>query len=282
MFDLESLVGRAPGWLRRYAQRVATGRGVVGRLADAFRYRYAADEIPESPEVGEAEVRMVIGPANSAGQAHLLARAVEHTVPVAKVLAVRGIGADPFQPPTDLTIPVAVYQRARPWHESFEAFLERQTHLIWESGLPLLGRRWGPEPDAEIAHFRDRGVRCALYFHGSDIRPPSRHAASSRWSPFRDSPGVARILEDQAARNAHLAEQSGLPVFVSTPDLLQWVPGATWCPVIVEPARWRAVSVRRTRSGGPLVVAHAPSRSWIKGTAHIEPILRRLDAEGVI
>lgn len=81
--------------------------------------------------------------------------------------------------------------------------------------------------------------------------------------------------------NAALAAKAGVPVFVSTPDLLQWVPEATWCPVVVDPARWRVAAVTKSSPTLP-VVAHAPSHKWLKGTALIEPMLRRLSAEGVI
>ena len=81
--------------------------------------------------------------------------------------------------------------------------------------------------------------------------------------------------------NAALVAKAGVPVFVSTPDLLQWVPEATWCPVVVNPARWR-VAAATARSPGVPVVAHAPSHRWLKGTDLIEPMLRRLAEEGVI
>lgn len=196
-------------------------------------------------------------------------------------MAMRGIGQDPFQPHVDLNVPVAVFQRSASWHASFEAYLSSQTHLIWESGLPLLGRRYGSDVAREILQFAGRGVQGALLFHGSDIRPPSRHAASSPWSPFRDVTGPVRALEAVASRNAALVAAAGVPVFVSTPDLLQWLPGATWCPVVVDSARWRAAA-KKTSTTGPPVVAHAPSQKWLKGTDLVEPLLRRLSEEGVI
>ncbi len=178
-------------------------------------------------------------------------------------------------------MPTAVYQRSAPWHQGFEAFLAAQTHVVWESGLPLLGRRYGSDAALELVHFAGQGVSGALIFHGSDIRPPSRHAAQSAWSPFRDPKGPMRTLEETAARNAALAAEAGVPVFVSTLDLLQWLPESTWCPVVIDPARWRSAGATQ-RSEGPPVVVHAPSRPWLKGTDLIEPMLRRLAEERVI
>lgn len=281
MLDLVTLLDRAPHALRRLAYRVAAGQGVLGRWADAVRYRFSEDEVPALPRISDAAVRFVIGPANSAGQGYQWARAAERCLPAVAAFAMRGIGPDPFLPDVDLRVPVAVYQRSTSWHDAFERYLAQQSHVIWESGLPLMGRRYGSDVGKEIALLRESGVRGALLFHGSDIRPPSRHAAQSRWSPFRDAAGPTRALEETASRNEVLVAESGVPVFVSTPDLLQWLPDATWCPVVVNSAPWRAAPERK-RSGGPPVVVHAPSQAWLKGTNRIEPILRGLSDEGVI
>jgi hypothetical protein len=172
-----------------------------------------------------------------------------------------------------------VYQRSAAWHDRLESFLSRQTHVIWESGLPLLGRRY--DVAAEVARLSERGIRAALLFHGSDIRPPVRHAETSPWSPFREGSGPTRTLDEQAAANAALAAELQVPVFVSTPDLLRWMPEATWCPVVVDPATWRAAAAVRSPRRRP-VVAHAPSLGWLKGTELIEPLVRRLADEGLI
>lgn len=267
--------------MRRFAYRVARGEGLLGRWADAARYRFSEADVPILPQHVDAAIRLVIGPANSAGQGYQWARAVERYLPGVGATAMHGIGADPFLPETDLRVPVAVYQRSSVWHESLEAYLGRQTHVIWESGLPLLGRRYGSDVARELARLAEHGVHGALLFHGSDIRPPSLHAAQSEWSPFREKSGPTRALAETASRNAALVVESGLPAFVSTPDLLSWLPYATWIPVVVDAAAWRG-GVSRPQTARPLVVAHAPSNRWMKGTDRIEPMLRRLTDEGVI
>lgn len=280
MLNTPVFLDRAPAPLRRFAYRVAAGRGVLGRVADAVRFRFSEDEVPALPPVSDAPVRLVIGPANTAGQGYEWARAVEHHLQGVTALAWHGVVPDPFQPKVDVSVPMAVFQRSASWHTSFEAYLTHQTHVVWESGLPSLGRMFGSDVLREMAHLAERGVQGALLFHGSDIRPPSRHAAESHWSPFSDPKRPALSLEDDATRNAELAAKAGVPVFVSTPDLLRWVPGALWCPVVVDPARWRVVPTARQE--GPPVVLHAPSHSWLKGAGLIEPMLRSLSEEGVI
>ena len=278
MFDAAAAVERAPRPVRRLARRIADGEGILGRLADRLRHPYDPSEVPTLPHADDAAIRLLIGPNNTAGQAFLWARAVERELPAAAAVAVYGFGSDAFQAEVDLRIPEAVSLRDASWQADFEDYLASRTHVIWESGLPLLGRRYGSVA-AEVRRLTERGVTCGLLFHGSDIRPPSLHAAASRWSPFTSASRDVRILEVETARNAALAAELGVPCFVSTPDLVRWLPGSTWCPVVVDPTAWHAGS---SRGGGPPVVLHAPTNKWIKGTDLIEPMLRRLAEEGVI
>lgn len=281
MLDVATLLDRAPNGLRRFAYRMAAGQGVFGQLADAIRFRFSQDEVPDLPNPSSEPVRVLIGPTNSAGQAYRWARAFQQHLPGVAAISLQGTAASPFLPEVDVRVPVAVYQRSAVWHAALEEYLSSQTHVVWESGLPLLGRKFGSDVARELAYFLERGVQGALMFHGSDIRSPSRHAAQNRWSPFRDPSGPVRALEEGAARNAALATESRVPVFVSTPDLLQWLPNATWCPVVVDAVRWSSAATTGRRNGPP-VVAHAPSQKWLKGTGLIEPMLHRLAEEGVI
>jgi hypothetical protein len=281
MVDTLTLLDRAPAPFRRFAYRVAAGQGPLGRLADAVRFRYSDADIPDLPQTSTADVRLVIGPANTAGQGYEWARAVERNLPGVDALAMHGVVPDPYQPKVDLSVPMAVYQRSGTWHHRFEEFLATQTHVIFESAFPLLGRHHGSDVLRDIEYLSERGVHSAFLFHGSDIRPPSLHAQQNEWSPFRDPRGPMRALEDSAALNAAVVASAGLPAFVSTPDQLQWLPQATWCPVVVDPAWWRASAGLPRESRRPVVV-HAPSSTWLKGTDLIEPMLMRLADEGVI
>lgn len=278
MLDPSGLLDRAPRPVQRLGRRIAAGQGVLGRLADRVRYPYRHSDAPPLPPVPDTPVRLLIGPNNTAGQGYRWARAVSGSLPGAAAVSVYAFGSDAYGNPVDLRVPEAVSLRDPVWHAAFEDYLAAQTHVVWESGLPLLGRRYGMSPAAEVRRLAERGVAGALIFHGSDIRPPLRHAAGSPWSPFPHS-RVAAALEKETARNAALAAELGIPAFVSTPDLLRWLPGSDWCPVVVDPGEWRAGSAP---AGVRPVVAHAPSNSWIKGTPLIEPVLRRLDDEGVI
>lgn len=274
-------VDRTPGPLRRLAYRIASGRGVLGRLADRVRFRYTPADIPVLGQVPDAPTRIFVGPANSSGQAFEWSHAASRVLPLVGGTGMEGLDSGAYLPQVDIKVPYPVYLRAGAWHDAFEDHLKRYTHVMWESGLPLLGRRYQSDVAAEWEVLRREGLKGALMFHGSDIRPPSLHAQHEPWSPFRDKQGPVAALEDTVQANSRLMSRMGVPVFVSTPDLLRWVPQATWCPVVIDMERWNAAKIARRREGPPVVV-HAPTSPWLKGTALIEPILRRLDAEGVI
>lgn len=271
---------RLPRWVRHVLHSIASGRGFLGRLADRARFGAPPSGQPTLPKMSDAETRLVIGPANEAGQGWLWAVAVRENLTATDSLAVRGIGGSSFNPRVDYTVPLRAYMRSTVWQEAFEDLLSQQSHIIWESGLPLLGRRYR-DTGSEIEALTKRGLRGALIFHGSDIRPPAGHARTHPLSPFRQRKGEVGWLADASERNARLIETTGLPVFVSTPDLLEWVPGAEWCPVVIDVDRWAQVG-RSTSPNPRPVVAHAPSHPWLKGTDLLEPVLMRLDAEGVI
>lgn len=281
MASVMSLVDRAPAPIRRLVYRVASGAGLLGRLVEAVRFRPGGASGPALPRDDGAAVKLFIGPANSAGQGYEWARAVERTYSDTSAVALYGIGVNPFQQSADLTVPPAVHRRSAAWHQALEAYLIGRTHVVWESGLPLLGRLHGADVIREMEALSAHGVAGALLFHGSDIRPPRAHADVEPWSPFRGAPGATVALEAEAARHRQLVARSCAPVFVSTPDLMRWLPDATWCPVVVDSERWHPREERDTASAPPVVV-HAPSNGWLKGTSSVRPILRRLDDEGLI
>jgi glycosyltransferase involved in cell wall biosynthesis len=117
--------------------------------------------------------------------------------------------------------------------------------------------------------------------HGTDIRIPSLHRQRTEWSPYADSTVYLEGLEKRARKNVGFLTSIENEVFVSTPDLLLDLPTATWCPVVVDIDTW-ALSEQDSHAGSPLRVVHAPSVQTMKGTQLIEPVLRELEAAGII
>jgi len=234
-----------------------------------------------SPRTG-APARVLIGPANFAGQGRAWALALESAgVPAVSWAftadATFGFGADHVAPLGAVHRASRAYQRA-----AFAAVVGAVEAVVIEAGRPLFGRLHGYDPVREAAALADAGVRVALLWHGTDVRVPSRHAATHARSPFADADHARRTrqLESVALRNRRRLARFDGPVLVSTPDLLEDLPGAQWCPVVVEPGRW-AVAEPALRRAVPVVV-HVPSNPWLKGSALVEPSVRSAEADGVV
>ena len=252
------------GWLSRLAYRVYGG--------DA--------RAPQPTPAPEGDPRILIGPANYAGQGWEWARALEREFEglAARSLAVAVPGAHTFV--ADTTVSFPVYRHSRRWQQAERvAVLAGFDHVLLESLRPLFGGLY-PDVAAEMQALGDAGVSIAVMAHGTDFRSPRRHLAAHRWSPFSDDPRAKR-LQRAADANAVLATSSGVPLFVSTPDLLDDLPGATWCPVVIDLARWRTDAEPFAAARVP-VVAHIPSAARAKGTHLIEPALHRLQDRGLI
>ncbi|TDE96141.1 hypothetical protein EXU48_07880 [Occultella glacieicola] len=229
----------------------------------------------------ERDITVFIGPANHAGQGFRWARALEQADGNLAAVSFAPTRENGFAFEIDYTVPVGIYWDNEIWaRDQLEYLTGSFSHVLFEAEQPLLGLHLGEDFSAEAGRLRQSGVEVATICHGSDIRLPSRHIRDNPWSPFL-VPGYRKTkeLEVLARLNARRLADLDAPVFVSTPDLLDDVPTASWCPVVVDPERWR--SEPRTIPTRPVVV-HAPSRAAVKGTELIEPILEQLHADGLI
>ncbi|WP_404475511.1 glycosyltransferase [Microbacterium aerolatum] len=226
--------------------------------------------------------RLLIGPVNSAGQAFAWARAAERLPGVAAVNFMYRGAEEAFGFPADHAVSTAYFVQNRRWQRAQRRAVERGfTHVLFESGRRLFGTEDSVSDEAQ--RLIGRGLRAGLVFHGSDIRLPSVHADRESESPFRDGSYTdQQRLEAIAVENLRLLESAGLPVFVSTPDLLAYAPQSTWLPVVVDASVWAHAASQDPMERSRPIVVHAPSRARLKGTALVRDAARRLDAEGLI
>ncbi|HEY3558151.1 MAG TPA: glycosyltransferase [Kribbella sp.] len=229
----------------------------------------------------DAPVRLLVGPANFAGQGSRWARALEQQVPSTKATSFaffKGV----LDYPVDYGVPARTYRRNPRWRLNFFNHVVRNyTHVLLEAARPIFGPLHGPDGSYEIPHLLAKGLHVGLIAHGSDVRIPSRHVETEPWSPFPDlDDETVELLERNATRAAELFTSYPGQVYVSTPDLFDYVPNAVWCPVVVDVGMWR--------SDAPVlehklpVVAHAPSKSAMKGSELIDPVMERLAQRGLI
>ncbi len=231
---------------------------------------------------------VLIGATNSAGQAYEWARSLREAGIAATSMDLRSHD-NPFTHRVDHALPRAGIDTLDRKVQLLLHELVDRSAVIMESGIRIAAPETGDVPPRshgfrEARALRDSGTAVALLFHGSDIRRPDIHLRTHRWSPFANPRAAALTAElRKRTRVAHeeLAAWEG-PVMVSTPDLVPITPGSVWNPVVVDVNRFPAAARRHDPGDGPPVVLHMPSRSLLKGSYLIDPVLRGLAREGVI
>lgn len=139
-------------------------------------------------------------------------------------------------------------------------------------GESLIGARL-----TDVEWLRRAGKRVFFYFCGCDVRDPKviipREAVSACAACW---PVGCAANRDHAVEVALAADGC----FVSTPDLLEFVPGAALLPQPID-LQTPALAVPRSVSvDGVVRVAHAPSNRVIKGTVHVERAIAELREAG--
>ncbi|MFD2766179.1 glycosyltransferase [Micromonospora eburnea] len=231
--------------------------------------------------LGKTSVRLGLGPANYAGQAAAFAKAICRENPDVSAEVVMRKGPNTFVFPADVYIDIARLRRFDVQMEQLQRVIGRYSHMIVDAFLPVFGHLNGDSIQADLPALRRAQIKVALLAHGSDIRHPGRHLERHEYSLFRDAPdGILDVLTVRAERNRRIADEAGLPLFVTTPDLLEDLPTATWAPLVVDVQAWASDHpvMQRPRP----VVLHAPSARWTKGTDRILPVLNEMHDQGTI
>lgn len=250
---------------------------IVTQVAEEFEDLPVAPPLPA--DLPGTRHRLLIAPANYAGQAHAWAEAVTaHHEDVAAMNFRSGPEGTHFA--NHLDVDQVTFGSNLAWRTSWRAFVERTfTHVIIEANRPILGSTAGDGRWHE-AELRRRGIKVALLSHGSDARVPSVHAANERWHSYAAlEPKALEALEQRSSINlAHYNQFDGT-VFVSTPGLLAFVEKGTWLPLVVDVDLW--AGAKPLLSGARPVVAHIPS-STQKGSHMIDPVLSSMEQRGLI
>lgn len=269
---------RLPEFVNRWIDSIAENpTSLMGRLAGRALWTYEESDVPEPVRPPRAQPSVHIGPVNYSAQATQWARALTDRGVDAVNVAIEVPGGYSFD--ADSLVPPAVYEMSERWRDAAFARATEYSHVLIEAERSLFGRRFDRDLRREVHALQERGVSVAMMGHGTDIRLPRLHAELSAFSPYRDTDWYFGKEERDAQRNVALLTDLGVPIFVSTPDLIDFVPDARWCPVVIDPSRWER---SKRDHGGPLRVVHAPTNPRLKGTDLIEPTLARLQAQGVI
>lgn len=186
-----------------------------------------------------------------------------------------------FRHAVDQSVPNEYAAHSYAWQRKQQEAVQQFDAACIESGQPPFSRLLGGSTLAQITQLQAAGVKCALIFHGSDLRDPDRHIAAEPNSHFAVDGAFYSRMKETTARNRQLIRESRLPVFVSTPDLLSEVAGAKWLPVVVDVDLWAVDEEPLQHNSMPRVV-HVPSSSSVKGTDLIAGTLQQMHDSGVI
>lgn len=255
----------------------------------------------------------IIGPTNSANQATAWALALSAGRDTNFAHSLR-ISADPSKEWFTTNHEVRAIDRKEEVVRKLllsEVFMPMNI-ILMESLRPIFAFRKGGQGFAprhcidDILLLRRMGKKVGVIFHGSDIRDPLAHALGNPHSPFLATQSVqesdpesqqshleaqvlrpeAQLLHSSAAVNRELIPRlrsMGIPIFITTPDLVLEAPDAIWLPVVIDLPRFSRVADESPLfSAKKIRVLYLPSRSWIKSSEKILPILERLDKEGLI
>ena len=226
--------------------------------------------------------RLVIGMLNTAGQAREWANAVRrHTPATAESWGIKRPNESAIAFAVDRTYPLVDGAAAQAWKDLLQA-PTKPTHLIIESGKPMVIRGTFRRMLFQALTARRHGIRPALLFHGSDIRVPSMHAATHVDSPFHQSlDGLTEKLEAKAESIRRWLRVWPFPIFISTLDLKHYVPRGRWLPVVPDSSWFTPMSEISPERSRPCVL-HLPSRRVLFQSAQVDQICQQLHDEGVI
>ncbi|MEV6487849.1 glycosyltransferase [Actinoplanes sp. NPDC051633] len=226
-------------------------------------------------------VRLGLGPANFAGQAATFAQAICRDRPDVSAEVFMRHKGDSFVFPADVYVDSERLDDLAVQLGQVQRIIGRCTHLIADGFLPVFGHLNGETIAGDLPALEHAGIKVALLAHGSEVRHPARHLRRHEFSLYRDAPeGIIENWTIRADRNLEIADRAGLPLFVTTPDLLDDLPSATWAPLVVDVDAW--VSDMPVMERPRPRVLHAPSQRWTKGTNRILPTLEKLHDSGAI
>ena len=231
----------------------------------------------DMPDVLKADSRgLAVGPRNMAGQAFQIASAVQNHLKIPAIsFAIEK---------SDFDFPVHFPVNSISWRDSFWQKQHREmlsagfTHVLAESGTGVLGTMGGKFIDEQIPLLHESGISAAVLLHGSEIRDPVVHQQYG-YSPFHERDDLTTRLEKSVTNLKPRLEKIDVPIFVTTPDLLQYTRGE-WLPLVIDVEYWNSIDAR-PNNAIPTVL-HMPTNSKLKGSQQIDSELMKLETAGKI
>jgi len=182
----------------------------------------------------------------------------------------------PFGFPADRTIPVGARDPKVFWATFLEA-IDQFDVFHFHFARTLFPKSWeGVPPLWDLPIYRILGKRVFFTFHGSDCRIREIHERVNPWSYYRYSD--VKADDDLTRKTIEVVRTYADRMFVTSVDLLEFVPEAEVAPRVIDLVAWPERSAE-TRAVPRIL--HVPSRRGTKGTDLILAGLDRLRADGV-
>lgn len=221
-------------------------------------------------------MRVFHGPENVAGAAGVLAKAQ------------RAIGVDAFAYclPTNFRYPAdRILKASDNFERSLElfAFLLKERlsfnvfHFYHNTTLTLYQL-------SDVPWLKRLGKKVFFYFCGCDARDSKITIEKYEFSGCKDHWPLA--CSANRKKTIEMARRYADGIFVSTPDLLEFVPGAVLLPQPIDLEQFRPLRDRAWATAGrktddaKILIAHAPSDPLIKGSAYLEQAVADLQTAG--
>lgn len=228
-------------------------------------------------------MRVFHGPENLGGMAGVLAQA-QRALGVDAVSYCREAPAYGFRTDRQFTYgskPLQLVERLK--FMATDAFSFDVFHFYF--GASLAGQQL-----TDVPWLKRLGKRIFFYFCGCDIRDSKATMAKYEISACADCWPMTCNANRRKALDMVAKYADGS--FVSTPDLLEFVPGSVLLPQPIDLERFNGMRDRALKGAEPshqdrrvanrnVVVAHAPTARMLKGTKYLQEAIESLRRRGV-
>lgn len=242
-------------------------------------------EAHEEATLARISPSVVFLPTNTAGQAWAWAKALEARYDDVATEVIERERDSSFRFESDRNFAATAVENPGFMLEETSS-LFKKTHAVIESGQSMFGSLPSRSFWDDLAIYDGAGVLMALAFHGSDIRDPDKHAAMMEYSPYRsdgphgiDSEIVSKVRTIVHKLTYQIREFDG-PIFVSTPDLMDYLPRARWLPQVIDMRRWDPAPIRIGERRPRVMMI--PTSNVLKGAVHADVVCWRLHDAGLI
>ncbi len=136
----------------------------------------------------------------------------------------------------------------------------------------------------DVPWLKRMGKKVCFFFHGCDLRSSKYVVSKYEVNPCRNHWPMGCSANRMKAQR--IARKFADAVFVSTPDLLEFIEGSVWVPQPLDLDwlnRFREISLNHIydENKKDVLIAHAPSDRSAKGTVYLEKAVNDLKNSGV-